>query len=64
MARDGRMRDYLDAVGTQIRWRRARRPLLRELESDPKYAFLWDAVEFRALIARYRARCAAAEEPA
>ena len=39
-------------------------PLLRELESDPKYAFLWDAVEFRALIARYRARCAAAEERA
>lgn len=32
MARDGRMRDYLDAVGAQIRWRRARRPLLRELE--------------------------------
>ena len=39
-------------------------PLLRELESDPKYAFLWDAVEFRALIARYRARCAAAQERA
>ena len=32
MARDGRMQDYLDAVGTQIRWHRARRPLLRELE--------------------------------
>ena len=32
MAHDGQMRDYLDAVGAQIRWRRARRPLLRELE--------------------------------
>lgn len=39
-------------------------PLLRALESDPKYEFLWHAPDFRALIARYRARCAAALERA
>ena len=30
MAREG-LSEYLEAVGAQIRWRRARRPLLREL---------------------------------
>ena len=30
MARD-RLSEYLEAVGAQIRWKRARRPLLREL---------------------------------
>ena len=30
MARD-RLSEYLEAVGGQIRWKRARRPLLREL---------------------------------
>lgn len=33
--------------------------LLRELETDEKYEFLWKSPEFRALIARYRARCGA-----
>lgn len=30
MARE-RLSEYLEAVGAQIRWKRARRPLLREL---------------------------------